>query len=158
MGHNVITFHYTLKNDAGEVLDSSVGAEPLAMLEGHQNIIPGLEAVLVQKTVGDQFDVSIAPEEGYGVVREELRQQIAKSQFEDPSTIQVGAQFQVEMDGHFQIATVTAVDGDEVTIDFNHPLAGETLHFSCEVVDIREATSEELDHGHVHGAGGHHHH
>lgn len=157
MGQNVITFHYTLKNDAGEVLDSSAGAEPLAMLEGHQNIIPGLEAVLVQKKVGDQFDVSISPEEGYGPMREELCQKVSKSQFEDPSSIQVGVQFQVTMEGHLQIATVTAVEGDTVTIDFNHPLAGQTLHFSCEVVEIRQATSEELAHGHVHGAGGHHH-
>lgn len=152
--NSVVSIHYTLKNDAGEVLDSSEGASPLVYLHGAQNIIPGLESELHGKSIGAKFDASIAPEQGYGETRAELVQVISKEMFQDGEAIRPGMSFVAQGEGgREQQVRVTAVSGDEVTIDANHPMAGMILHFSVEVVDVRAATAQELAHGHVHQHG-----
>lgn len=154
----VATIHYTLKNDAGETLDSSREREPLAYIQGIGNIIPGLEKALEGKAEGDNVEVTIKPEEGYGERNEQLIQSIPKTQFEQGVDLKPGMQVQGQTeDGRVQVFTITDVADEAVTIDGNHPLAGETLHFNVDVVDVRDAEAEELDHGHVHGPGGHEH-
>jgi FKBP-type peptidyl-prolyl cis-trans isomerase SlyD len=156
--NSVVLIDYTLTNDQGNVIDTSSGREPLAYLQGHQNIIPGLESALEGKSAGDRVQVSIAPAEGYGERDESLSQAVPRQMFEDADQITVGMQFHTQTEqGHQQVVTVTAVDADHVTVDANHPLAGETLNFDVTVVEVREALPEELAHGHVHGPGGHHH-
>ncbi len=147
----VVTIHYTLTNDQGEQLDSSrvEGREPLSYLEGAQNIIGGLESALNKKNAGDQVKVSVAPAEGYGEVNEELIQPVPRSAFEGVDTIEPGMQFQAQTPGGPQIVRVVEVSDETVTIDANHPLAGQTLHFDVEVVEAREATAEEQEPGHV---------
>lgn len=154
---SAVQIHYTLTNDAGDIIDSSEGRDPLNYLHGHRNIISGLESALEGKQTGDKFDVVIAPEDAYGVRDESLTQTVTRSQFNDPSEIREGASFQVQAEGQVHIATITAIDGDDITLDLNHPLADETLHFAVEVMSIREASAEEIEHGHIHGAGGHAH-
>ena len=155
--NKVVTIHYTLTNDSGEVLDSSEGHEPLAYIHGNGNIIPGLENALHGRTVGDKFDVSIPPEDGYGLRDNTLVQSVPKSAFQGVEEILPGMQFQAQSPEGMQLVTVVDLDGDEVILDGNHPMADITLHFAVEVQAIRDATSEELEHGHVHGPGGHHH-
>ncbi|MDX1497164.1 MAG: peptidylprolyl isomerase [Salinisphaeraceae bacterium] len=153
----VASIHYTLKNDAGEVLDSSEGREPLLYLHGAGNIIPGLESALDGKAAGDQLNVQVDPEQGYGPHREDLIQTVPRDQFQGVDQIDVGMRFQAESNQGPMVVTVTAVDEQNVTVDGNHPLAGENLNFEVEVVEVREATAEEKDHGHPHGPGGHQH-
>jgi FKBP-type peptidyl-prolyl cis-trans isomerase SlyD len=153
----VVTIHYTLKNDAGETLDSSAGGEPLAYLQGNGNLIPGLESALEGKQVGDKLSVKVSPSEGYGEFDKSLVQQVPRRSFKGIGNVQVGMQFQVQSDGGARAVTVTKVVGDMVTVDGNHPLAGQNLNFEVEITDVRTATEEELSHGHVHGPGGHHH-
>lgn len=155
--NSVVAIAYTLTNDEGQVLDTSAGGEPLVYLHGAQNIIPGLENALVGKQVGDKLKVSVQPAEGYGEYDAQLVQVVPKHLFAGVETIEAGMQFHAQTDYGMQVVTVAAVEGDEVTVDGNHPLAGQTLNFDVEVMSIREASQEELDHGHVHGAGGHHH-
>ncbi len=156
--NKVVSINYTLKSDSGEVLDSSEGREPLEYIHGMGNLIPGLEKELDGKGAGETLQAVIAPAEAYGEYSDELVQTVSRTQFENPDDIREGAQFQVQTQHDVRIATVTTVEGDNVTLDLNHPLAGETLHFDVDVVSVREASAEELDHGHVHGAHGHHHH
>lgn len=146
----VVTIHYTLTNDQGEVLDSSREREPLTYLEGSQNIIGGLESALAEKSQGDQAKVSVQPAEGYGEINEELVQPVPRSAFEGVEKIEPGMQFQAQTPGGPQIVRVVKVEDDNVVIDANHPLAGQTLHFDVEVVDTREPTQEEVEHGHAH--------
>ena len=153
----VVHIHYTLTNDAGEILDSSSGDEPLAYLHGSGNIIPGLENALAGKTAGDKFKVSVAPAEGYGEHQENLCQEVPRSAFQGVDEIEPGMRFQAQSSEGAHPVTVTAVGDDTVTIDGNHPLAGQTLNFEVEVAEVRDASAEELEHGHVHGPGGHHH-
>ncbi|MDO8266808.1 MAG: peptidylprolyl isomerase [Moraxellaceae bacterium] len=153
----VACIEYTLTDDAGTVIDSSVGGEPLAYLHGSGNIIPGLEDALEGKKVGDSFKVSIAPADGYGEKNEGLMQVVPKEMFQGVDTIEVGMQFHAQTDHGMQVITVAAVEGSNITVDGNHPLAGQNLNFDVKVVEVRAASAEELDHGHVHGAGGHHH-
>jgi FKBP-type peptidyl-prolyl cis-trans isomerase SlyD len=148
--NKVVSIHYTLKNDAGEVIDSSAGRAPLSYLHGIGNIIPGLEKALEGKSKGDHVDVSIVPEEAYGLRNEALIQTVPKSAFERAEEIEPGMQFQAQTPAGSRILTVVAVYDDDVIVDGNHPLAGETLHFSVEITDVREATAEELAHGHAH--------
>lgn len=149
--HAVVTIHYTLKDDAGEVLDSSDGGDPLAYIHGIGNLIPGLESQLEGKQKGAKLEVQIAPKDGYGEFDANLVHQVPKRQFE--GNVEVGQRFHAGP----SVVTVTKILGDMVTVDGNHPLAGKNLNFKVEVMDVRAATAEELDHGHVHGAGGHHH-
>ena len=154
----VVSIHYTLTNNAGEVLDSSEGREPLGYLQGAGNIIPGLEKALLGKSAGDKLNVSIAPAEGYGLRDEAQVQVVPRAAFGGAPDLEPGMQFQARNpEGYVQVVTIVNVDGDNITLDGNHPLAGETLNFAVEVVEVRAASEEELAHGHVHGAGGHHH-
>jgi len=154
---SVVLIHYTLKDDSGAVLDSSAGGEPLAYIQGHGNLVPGLEKALEGKQDGNTVAVTLSPAEGYGARDEALVQRVPKRSLQSSGEIRKGMQFQARTDGGMRVFTVTAVAGDMVTLDGNHPLADQTLHFDVEVVSVREATTEELEHGHVHGAGGHHH-
>ena len=146
---------YTLKNDAGQVLDSSEGRRPLAYLHGAGNIIPGLEQALEGKETGDTLSVSIPPEQGYGERKEEMLMTADPAQFPNREMVKVGARFQIQTDQGRYLATVTGATADAVILDLNHPLAGETLHFDVEVMDVLEASEEEGAHGHVHA--GHEH-
>lgn len=153
----VASFHYTLTNDAGDVVDSSQGREPLTYLHGVGNIVPGLENAMVGHGVGDTFNVVVAPEEGYGVANDMLIQVVPRAAFQGVDNLEVGMQFQAQT-GQGPLSVVIAkIEGDEVTVDGNHPLAGQNLNFAIEITDVREASVEEVLHGHVHGAGGHHH-
>ena len=134
----------------------SNGRAPLSYLHGAQNIVPGLEKALDGKTIGDAIDVSLTPEEGYGVYDKRLIQNLAIRKLPEKKA-QVGMQFRLETAAGPRGFIVTAVRGDYATLDGNHPLADKTLHFDVQVVSVRDATTEELEHGHVHGAGGHHH-
>lgn len=153
----VVTIHYTLTNDAGETVDSSAGGDPLAYLQGNGNLIPGLENALEGKKAGDKVSVKVAPGEGYGEYDKSLVQQVPRRSFKGISNVEVGMQFQVQSNHGPRAVTVTHVMGDMVTVDGNHPLAGQNLNFAVEITDVRAATEEELAHGHVHGPGGHHH-
>lgn len=153
----VVTIHYTLKNGDGAVLDSSAGGEALAYIQGHGNLVPGLEKALEGKQEGATLAVVIAPADGYGVRDEKLIQRVPKRSLQGSGEIKKGMQFQGRTDDGMRLFTVTAVVGDMVALDGNHPLADQTLHFDVQVVGVRDATAEELEHGHVHGAGGHHH-
>lgn len=154
----VASIHYTLTNGEGKVIDTSEGQEPLAYLHGAGNIIPGLEKALLGKVVGDKFNVSIPAAEAYGVRDDSMVQELPSNMFSGIDKIEVGMEFHAETEHGLQVVTVTKVDGDNVTIDGNHPLAGVDLTFDVEVAEIRAASAEELEHGHAHGAGGHHHH
>ncbi len=154
----VVTMHYKLALDDGQVVDSSEGSDPLAYLHGAKNIVAGLESAMDGKGVGDSFDVKVTPEEGYGVRHEEAVQQVPRGMFPPEAQLNAGIQFQAQDEGGQPImGTIMAVEGDTITVDFNHPLAGQNLNFSIEVVGIRAATDEETKHGHVHGPGGHDH-
>jgi FKBP-type peptidyl-prolyl cis-trans isomerase SlyD len=154
--NNVVTMHYTLTDPSGEVIDSSEGKDPLAYLHGHGNIIPGLEKQLEGKAAGDKIVAEVPAAEGYGERNEELIVDAARSQFPEDVTLEPGMRFQAQTPGGPRIAQITAIEGDKVTVDTNHPLAGVDLKFEVEVKDVREASQEEIDHGHVHtGEGGH---
>lgn len=153
----VVYIHYTLTNDAGETLDTSLGGEPLVYLHGFGGIIPGLENALAGKTAGDTLIVSVLPEQAYGPYDETKVETMPRSALQGIDEIETGMQLQAHSPDGLVIATVIDVDDEEVTLDGNHPLAGETLTFDVEVMEVREATAEELAHGHVHGAHGHHH-
>jgi len=147
----VVTLDYNLKDADGELIDSSEGGEPLVYLHGNDNIIKGLERHLDGKKAGDSVNCVVPAAEGYGERDESLVFKVAKSEFGPEAQVEVGMQFEAHGEDGTQIVTVVGMAGDEVTIDANHPLAGEELHFSVKVVGVREATSEELEHGHVHG-------
>ena len=153
----VISIDYTLTDAQGTELDTSRGRGPFAYIHGTGNVIPGLEAALEGKTAGDQVNAVIPPEKGYGARDEGLVQELARSQFDTEDEIQVGMQFHAMSESGPRVVTVVGVNADNVTIDGNHPLAGVTLHFDVTVKEIRDATSEELSHGHVHGPDDHHH-
>ena len=153
----VVSIHYTLTNHEGTVLDSSTGSDPLAYLHGFGNIIPGLENALTGKQAGDKLKVSIKPEEAYGVRDDALVQVVPRTAFGGAQDLEVGMQFQAQTPQGVRVVTIVEVEGDDITLDGNHPLAGETLHFDVEVTEVRAASQEELAHGHVHGEGGHHH-
>jgi FKBP-type peptidyl-prolyl cis-trans isomerase SlyD len=151
----VVSINYTLTNAQSQILDTT-GAEPFSYLHGHQNIIPGLEKALDGKNQGDAFKVNIPAAEAYGVRSEKLVTTVPLDRFSGVDSVKAGMQFHAETpDGELQMVTVTAVEGDTVTIDGNHPMAGLDLNFDVSVVDIREASDEELEHGHVHSAHSH---
>ena len=152
--NKAVEIHYTLTNDKGETVDSSRDAAPLPYIHGNENLVPGLEKELEGKKVGDTIKTSIAPAEGYGERNPELTQTVPREVFQFDGEIEVGMRFEAEAEHGIELVTVVAVDDEAVTIDANHPLAGETLNFDVEIMSIREATSEELEHGHVHGEGG----
>lgn len=155
--NSVVAFHYTLTNDQGEVLDSSEGREPLTYLHGAGNIIPGLEKELEGRENGEKLQVAVNPEEGYGETQPSLVQEVPRDSFQGVESIEPGMQFQAQTQGGPLMVTVTKVEGDTVVVDGNHPLAGQKLNFDVEIAEVREATPEEAEHGHVHGEGGHQH-
>ena len=147
----VVSMHYKLTDNEGNVLDSSEGSEPLTYLHGAGNIIPGLEKALVGKVEGDTQQVTVEPAEAYGEVMPELMQTVDKAAFQGVDSVEVGMSFEAQTsDGSVQHIVVTKVDGNQVTVDANHPLAGVVLNFVVEIVSVREATEEEISHGHVH--------
>ncbi|MDD1608181.1 MAG: peptidylprolyl isomerase [Methylococcaceae bacterium] len=151
-----VSIHYTLTNDEGEVLDSSQDDEALVYLHGEGNIISGLEQALHGKAVGDKFNVHITAEDAYGEFMEDRIQVISRAMFDGIDDLEIGMQFQADVSDGPGVVTIIKIEGDDVTIDGNHPLAGQALTFDVEVIAVRPATSEELEHGHVHGAGCHH--
>ena len=153
----VATFHYTLTDAAGKVIDSSDGRAPLSYLHGAGNIVPGLEKEMSGKQLGDAFKVVVAPEEGYGMPNPMMIQVVPREAFQGVETREVGMEFQAQTPQGPRSVAIAKMEGDEVTVDGNHPLAGQTLHFAIEVTDVRDASLEELTHGHVHGPGGHQH-
>ena len=155
--NSAVSIDYTLTDDDGQIIDSSAGGEPLWYLHGHENIVPGLEKELTGKSVGDNFKVSVAPEEGYGPRNEALTQQVGRDNFQGAEDLAPGMQFQADTEVGPMVFTITEVGEEEVTVDANHPLAGVTLNFDITVCEVREATPDELAHGHIHGPGGHHH-
>lgn len=156
-GNKVVTIDYTLTDHEGTVIDTSKGEEPMSYIQGIGNLIPGLESALEGKSAGDTLQVSVAPEEGYGLRDEALMQVMPMEAFEGVGEVEVGMQFRARTAEGTQILTVVEVDGDNVTVDGNHPLAGLTLNFDVAVRDVRDATDEELSHGHAHGPEGHEH-
>lgn len=155
--NKVVQMHYHLTDEKGAVLDSSQGREPLAYIHGVGNIIVGLEKQLSDKVAGDKVKAVVPPEEGYGERDDSLVQVVPKTGFQGEEELTEGMQVQVGTEQGNAIATVAKIEGEDVTLDVNHPLAGVTLTFDVEIVDVRDATQEELEHGHVHGAGGHNH-
>ena len=155
--NSVVAIDYTLKDDDGEVLDTSEGREPLSYLHGSGGIIPGLERELEGKKAGDETQISIDPADAYGERNEALRQEVPRDQFEEEDDLEVGMQFRVDTNDGPMMITIVNVAEDKITIDGNHPLAGMALHFDVAVRDVREATEEELAHGHAHGPDGHEH-
>lgn len=156
--NTVATIDYTLTDPKGVVIDSSKGKQPLAYLHGASNIIPGLESQLEGKQVGDELTAVVPAEQGYGKHDPKLVQAVPRANFQGVKEIKAGMQFQAQTQGGPRIVTVTQVSDSEVTVDANHPLAGMELKFEVKIVGVRAATPEELQHGHAHGAGGHHHH
>ena len=156
--NSAVSFHDSLADDEGQQLDSSAGKEPLAYLHGAGNIIPGLENALTGKAVGDSMTVAVSAAEGYGEVQQELIQDVPRTSFQGVEQIEVGMQFEAQTgQGGTVPVTVTAVTDETVTVDGNHPLAGKNLNFDVSIEAVRDATAEELEHGHVHGPGGHEH-
>jgi len=153
----VVAIEYTLKDNDGATIDSSEGRGPLTYIHGIGALIPGLESELEGKTKGDHLDVQIAPENAYGIRNEQLIQSIPKESFPKEQPFQVGMQFQAQTPQGPVVVTVVEIQENQLIVDGNHPLAGITLNFSVDVVEIREASPEELEHGHVHGPGGHQH-
>ncbi len=146
----VVSIHYKLTNEDGDLLQESTAGEPLSYLHGSGNIIPGLESALSGKATGDKLNVSVEPEQGYGARNDALVQELPRNVFQGIEDIQEGMQFQTRSEQGTQVITVTKVEGDLITVDGNHPLAGQKLNFEVEVDSVREATAEEIAHGHVH--------
>ena len=159
--NSVVSIHFGVAEVDGNALDSTENGAPLEYIQGSHYLVPGLEAELEGKEVGDKFDIKLEAEQAYGPFQEELVQEVPRSLFEGIDEVEVGMSFHAESDQGPRTVEVTAVNDDTVSIDANHPLAGMALQFVGEVVGIREATAEELEHGHVHqagGCGGHHAH
>lgn len=155
--NKVVTIDYVLKDDEGNVIDRSEGGN-FSYLHGANNIIPGLESALMGKAAGDELSVSLEPEQGYGQRNESLKQVVSKEMFQAQEDIEVGRQFYAQSpDGQQLIITVVDVDDDEITIDANHPLAGVNLNFDVRVIEVRDATEDEIAHAHVHGEDDEHH-
>ncbi len=155
--NKVAIIEYTVKSAEGQMIDTSEGTEPLAFLCGFHNIVPGLENALMGKVVGDQLNVAISPDDAYGHYNEEFVKEVPLTAFQGVDKVEAGMQFHAESPNGPQLITVTKVENDMVTVDGNHPLAGIELHFDVTIKEVREASEEEIAHGHVHGEGGHHH-
>lgn len=149
----VVSIHYEVKDEDGVVVDSSEGREPLVYLHGHGNIIPGLEKALDGLDVGEEFDVNVVPEEAYGDYQDGLVQTVPKEAFQGVEKVEEGMVFTAQTQGGPLQVTVTNVEDENVTVDGNHPLAGKSLSFKGEVAEVRDASAEELEHGHVHQEG-----
>jgi FKBP-type peptidyl-prolyl cis-trans isomerase SlyD len=156
--NKVVGIDYKLTDKDGNLIDSSTEHGALYYIQGTGNLIPGLEAALEGKNAGDSLKVAIPAKDAYGEVNPALCQIVPRTQFESNEGVELGMQFEVETEEGEVVVTVTEINGETVTVDGNHPLAGMELHFDVTVKEVREATTEEMAHGHVHGPGGHHHH
>lgn len=155
----VVVFHYTLTNETGEQIETSKDKQPLPYLHGANNIVPGLEKEMEGKEPGDSFEATIPPAEGYGQREEPGPQKVDRGEFPEDVELYEGMQFTGEAEGGQLIPLwITDIEGDQISVDHNHPLAGETLNFEVEIVDVRNATDEEIEHGHAHGVDGTHSH
>jgi FKBP-type peptidyl-prolyl cis-trans isomerase SlyD len=152
----VVSFEYTLEDDGGKVLDSSTAGRPLTYLHGAGNIVVGLERALEGKAAGDALAVTVGPDEGYGRRDESRVRNLPLRKLGDGRPV-IGRRYQAQLPDGAALVLVTSVSGDYAQVDANHPLADKTLRFAVKVVSVREATAEELAHGHVHGEGGHRH-
>jgi FKBP-type peptidyl-prolyl cis-trans isomerase SlyD len=153
---SVVRFHYTVSEVGQEALESSNDREPLAILYGHGNIIPGLETAMLDREAGESFGVDVAAADAYGEKRDGLSQRVPKKHF-GAQKLEPGMQVVLQTNFGPRAVTIEKVGMSVVDVDLNHPMAGKDLHFDVEIVDVREASAEELEHGHVHGDGGHHH-
>lgn len=155
----VVTMSYTLRDDKGTELDSANKASPFVYMHGTGQIIPGLEEALMGLKAGDKKDVTIAPADAYGEIEDQLKITVQRSMFPPYEILNEGMQFAADVgNGERRVFRIEKIDGDNIQVDGNHPLAGQTLHFQVEIQDVRDATQEEMEHGHAHGPGGHHHH
>jgi FKBP-type peptidyl-prolyl cis-trans isomerase SlyD len=156
-----VAIEFTLKDDAGELIETSVGKDSLWYMQGLGNLVPGLEKALEGKDVGETVDVKLPPADAYGERDDKEIRKIPLRKFKAPR-IQVGGRYQIQGDDGPRVVVVKSVSGDYALVDGNHPLAGKTLHFICKVIEVRDATEDEQEHGHVHGheghGHGHHHH
>lgn len=152
--NDVVSIAYEVKNEDGVVVDESTKDNPLQYIHGHDNLIPGLENALEGKEIGDIFEVTIAPEDAYGEYLESMVQRVPAEIFQTTEELTVGMRFLADTDQGPIPVEITAIEGDEVIVDGNHDLAGQTLSFHVEVIDVREATEDEIEHGHIHRAGG----
>lgn len=155
--NRVVSLEYTLTDTSGEVIDSSEGSGPLSYIHGMGNIIPGLEHQLEGMESGARFSADVTPQDGYGEYNDELVFSLPRDRFSEFGELAIGMQFEAETDDGTQVMAIKGLSDDEVTVDANHPLAGQQLHFEGKIVSVREATKEELSHGHVHGDHDHHH-
>ncbi len=155
--NTAVSIHYTLTNDSGEQIDSTFGGEPLVYLHGYGNIISGLEKELTNKSVGDKFETRIEAADAYGEFSDDMIQVISREMFDGIDQLEVGMQFHAAVNSGTNVITIVKIDGDDITIDGNHPMAGQPLNFTVEVMDVRPASKEEIAHGHIHGAGCNHH-
>jgi len=152
----VVLVNYTLTNGKGDVLDKTEG-EPLGFIQGSGMLLPKLEEALLGKSAGDELTVNVSPEDAFGERDNSRVEKVPRSEFDGIDDLKEGIELQVQGPNGVNIVTVADITDTEVTVDLNHPLAGETLNFDISIVSVREATAEELDHGHVHGEGGHKH-
>lgn len=153
--NKIITMSYLLKNAEGEELDRADSSKPFSYLHGGQQIVPGLEKELEGMNIGDKKDITVSPDEGYGEENPNLRIALNRSQFPKEMDLAAGLQFSAEVGGNQRVFTIKNIDGEQVLVDGNHPLAGQTLHFSVDIIGVRDATPEEISHGHSHDGGGH---
>jgi FKBP-type peptidyl-prolyl cis-trans isomerase SlyD len=156
--NRVVSIAYTLKDDNDQLLDSTSASEPLEYLHGYENIIPGLERALEGKSQGDKFSVKVPAADAYGLRDDKLVTTVPLDRFDGADTVEEGMQFEAQAPDGYRLVTVTKVDGEQVTIDGNHALAGLDLNFDVTIAAVREANAEELAHGHVHSHGHHHGH
>lgn len=155
----VIGFHYTLheSGNPADVIDSSAGGDPLYFMEGSGHIIPGLERQILGLRVGERRTIEVSAADAYGDVNPDLVAEVARSQFPPQATLEIGEQFTVDSGDDAPVFTIVDIDAETVTVDANHPMAGKDLSFDVEIVAVREATREEIAHGHAHGPDGRHH-
>lgn len=154
--NTIVSLGYRLTNAEGQELDKADSSQPLSYLHGHRQIVPGLENALEGMLVGDKKEVSLSPEEGYGQIIPDLRLKLPRTQFPEEMEIAPGLQFEANLGDNRHTFTIIGEEGDDVKIDGNHPLAGQSLNFSVEVLAIRPATDEEIQHGHSHDGDSHH--
>jgi FKBP-type peptidyl-prolyl cis-trans isomerase SlyD len=151
----VVSLDYTLTVD-GEVVDTSEDTEPIQFIQGQENIIPGLERELYGLSIGDDKEVIVPPQDAYGEVEPEDGMDVPRSEFPPEIPLEVGTGLQLRtQEGETVSAHIVSIGPETIRLDFNHPLAGKELHFAVKVIDLRPATSEELEHGHVHNGDEH---
>jgi len=155
--NQVVSFHYSVTNEQGKTVDSSRSGDPLTFLAGRQQVLPKVEEALNGLLLNTRKTIALPPEDAYGEFVKERVQIASRTNFPPETQLEIGMEFMASMeDGHQLPFIITAIEGDQITVDFNHPLAGQTLTFDLELISVRDATAEELAHGHVHGPGGHH--